>query len=136
MERISVAILIIFSLLCIADVSASGIKDRVCNNDEFIKCVGSSKAKCLNSYSQSENDCLKIYPIDTDAENNERFRVAKKYGECSIAVFIRSLGITENKFEECGKYLESTFTEYRKNAEKAQKLNEERLRELEETQFQ
>ena len=134
MKRPGVPILIISSLFCAAVVSASGFKDGVCSNVEFLKCVGATKTKCKNSYAQTEKYCMNKYPIDIDSENNERLTMARKYGECSTSGFISGLGVAKNKFEECSKHLESTFLEYRKKAEKEQKLNEERLQKLNELQ--
>ena len=136
MKLFACPIIFFFSVIYTTAVSASDFKSGVCSNDEFLECVGATKARCENSYSQSEKDCMKKYPIDTDNENEELYKLAKKYGQCSTARFISGLGIKENKFEECGEHLEPTFTEYRKNAEKAHKLNEERLRKLEELQYQ
>ena len=135
MKGSGATILLILGLNFTSVGIASDFKNGVCDNDGFLKCVGATKASCESSYSRAEKDCLEKHPIDTDAENEELYNLARKYGECTTAGFINGLNIADNKFEICGKHLEPMFDEYRKNTEQELKLNEERLRKLEEIQY-
>ena len=125
----------LIAFLMVLPVNASSdFGTVICSNNKFLNCVGVTKGECGNSYTQSAKTCIKKYPIGEPVENDELQVLFKQYGECTTIGFIKGLHANKDKFEACGVHLETTFDEYRKNAEKTHKLNTERLRKLEEYQ--
>jgi len=135
MKYSSIPILIIILSVHSPIAESADFKTRICSNNKFLKCVGVNKEKCEDSFEKSETICTKKYPIDVDADNNKQYDLAKKFGECSTSEFINGINITENIFEGCSVHLKPAFTEYRNNAIKERKSNQEELRKLEESEY-
>ena len=107
----------------ISFASEGKLAGLICSNNHFLSCISTTEEACTTSFTQSENTCNRKYTVGVDAGNNDSNSLALKFGQCVQAEFIQAAGINSDRFESCGKHLESTFSDYRDNAEKSLKLN-------------
>ena len=117
-------------------VSAYDYKTDLCSNTKFLNCTKITNEECINSYTNADTKCIKQYPLDTNASEEQIKYLSSNYGECHTKEFLLGVGIDENDFEKCGIYLESTFTRYSDHVTKMHNLNQKKLRKLEELQYE
>lgn len=111
-------------------------KTDLCSNTKFLNCTKITNEGCINSYTNADTKCIKQYPLDTNASEEQIKYLSSNYGECHTKEFLLGAGIDENDFEKCDIYLESTFTRYSDHVTKMHNLNQKRLRKLEELQYE
>ncbi len=132
------SLLILLSLIIqTVNVYASNDPLNTCNVPDFVNCLSTTKNKCINAFIQSENLCLKEYPLETEFDNDEElYATTRKYVACKMGSFIVLINSNIDKFEQCANHLEPLLSEYERNARKQIKILKEKIRLHEEMNYQ
>ena len=93
----------------------SDIYIKICNDTEYLKCIGINTKNCIAANTKASNTCKTKYPYVPNRERDELIQTATKYGYCITEHYISYLGIDDVKFEKCAKYLEPIFDKQHKD---------------------
>ncbi len=78
---------------------------------------------------------MKNYSIDKTMESDKEREFAINYAKCVNSENINNLGITREKYEVCVEHLATILDEHFKHMLKQRKQNQEKMRKLEEVQY-
>ncbi len=72
--------------------------NRMCNNQRFLSCIGSSSKKCMAAANRSIAACDSLFPIGEAAMANDGFMA---HGNCMDKQITKHLGISLDRLDAC-----------------------------------
>lgn len=100
----------------------------MCNHNKFLKCIKSTKEKCIEAFVKTENECAPLAERrDGEGSNWEGM---ERFSNCYRENINNNLGVKKEKLSECSPLL---APDLKKDLREKFKDNPKLLRELEET---
>ena len=100
------------------------IKSKICATKGYLKCIKATETQCNNANLKAERICLKKYPINTE---EEKYTVAKKYGECATSEYFKALNIDLSNYKSCFSHIEPLYKELDKSVRENIKRSREQF---------